>query len=163
MLTGKPVLLRLIPSKPDVSQLVKGESGRSRAAQEYGGRAMPDQFQLSLRLKAARWLNGYIDEKGTPKAMHLDVLAEMPSVKNNGITLNRLHEIEQMKAEARPMEFDEIADALNVDPDWFRAENLLPELSELDVDEAATLGLWRRRNDSRSEETEPGSQSGPAT
>jgi hypothetical protein len=84
---------------------------------------MADNAQISARLKAARWLNGGLDEKGKPKALSVGDLSQRRPLKENDLSQNRIEEIEQLKAEARPMEVDQLAIALGVPAAWFTAED----------------------------------------
>jgi len=77
------------------------------------------RLEISLRLKAARWIRGYRDSRGKPSAVTTGALAEIEPLKSNGITKNRLEEIEQGKVLARPMELEAIARALKLPRDWF--------------------------------------------
>lgn len=85
-----------------------------------------DELAISLRLKAARYLNGKRDDKGHAVAMTTAELAAKPSLAENGITKNRIEDIEQMRAPARPMELEKIADALRLPADWFAPAGDLP-------------------------------------
>lgn len=90
------------------------------AARAYGAAGMetPDRkLQVSLRLKAARWLAGARNSKGAAAPMSIEKLAATPDLHENGITKNRLEDIEQMKVDARPMELERIGQALGVNLD----------------------------------------------
>lgn len=83
------------------------------------------RVQVSLRLKAGRWLAGGLERRDRPNAkpkaaaLGVSALAEHPVLMENSITRNRLEEIEQLKTRARPMELEKIAGALGQPPDWF--------------------------------------------
>jgi transcriptional regulator with XRE-family HTH domain len=81
-----------------------------------------DRLTISLRLKAARHLHGRVDDKGKVIPMPVGEVADLPDVRDNGISKNRLEEIEQMKIDARPMELERIALALGMPADWFSSE-----------------------------------------
>jgi hypothetical protein len=78
--------------------------------------------EVSRRLKAARWLAGGVDAKGKPKELKVSELALRPPLPENGISANRLAEIEQLKITAPPMELEKIEEALGL-PGWFFAES----------------------------------------
>lgn len=98
------------------------------------------QLQVSLRLKAARYLAGdYSKDEKYASPISVEKLAKVPLLVANQIGANRLMEIEQMKTRARPMELQVIADALGV-PRWFLVDGLgdpqneiLEELSRVRV------------------------------
>lgn len=95
---------------------------------------------VSRRLKAARWLAGGIDEKGRVTSLTVEALAQLAPLPENGISQNRLEEIEQQKVDARPMELEKIARALGVPDAWFSAPTpIQPALSEDVVRRAAEL------------------------
>lgn len=71
-----------------------------------------DDVEVALRLKAARWLAGALDESGKPAALSVGDLALRPPLPENRITKNRIEEIEQLKAAPRPMEVEKLAEAL---------------------------------------------------
>lgn len=71
-----------------------------------------DSVQVALRLKAARWLAGALDQSGKPAALPVSDLAQRPPLPENRITRNRIEEIEQLKAAPRPMEVEKLAEAL---------------------------------------------------
>jgi len=83
---------------------------------------MPSPAETSRRLKAARWLAGDTDKKGRPKQLKIAELAQREPLPENGISKNRLEEIEQMKITAPPMELEKIAVALDVPIEWFSTE-----------------------------------------
>lgn len=87
--------------------------------------------EISRRLKAARWLVGGEDARGKPTALSVEDLAAREPLPANRITSNRLEEIEQLKADARPMELDKIAEALGLPPWWFTAAASLGALNEV--------------------------------
>lgn len=99
---------------------------------------MTDRLQTSLRLKAARHLAGRLGEKGKrgQRAIPLPVgeLADHELLRQNGVTANRLEEIEQMKTDARPMELEKIALALDLSPEWFQAD-VVPPLAQTELAE----------------------------
>lgn len=73
------------------------------------------RLQVSLRLKAARYLAGGLSKDGNRAvAITVDQLAEHPLLQANDIRKNRLEEFEQMDTDARPMELEKIAEALGV-------------------------------------------------
>lgn len=80
--------------------------------------------EVSRRLKAARWLAGDIDEQGKPKALSTRDLAQREPLPSNGISANRIEEIEQLKLAdgPRPMELEKIAQALGLPHEWFFAD-----------------------------------------
>lgn len=86
------------------------------------------RLRTSLRLKAARYLAGGLSEDGKDGKrravpMPVDVLAQHETLVVNGITRNRLLEIEQLVTDARPMELERIAEALGV-PAAFLTDDL---------------------------------------
>jgi transcriptional regulator with XRE-family HTH domain len=84
---------------------------------------MLSRSELSARLKAARWLAGVPDENGRPRQLSVAALVQMEPIKRNKITKNRIEEIEQTKAEARLMELEKIAEALDTPVEWFTEPN----------------------------------------
>jgi transcriptional regulator with XRE-family HTH domain len=76
------------------------------------------RIQVSLRLKAARYLAGRAGSQGVVP-LPVSELAEHPLLRDNRITRNRIEEIEQMKVTARPLELDALARALELPRDWF--------------------------------------------
>ena len=85
--------------------------------------ADPYRIQVSLRLKAARYLAGRAGSQGV-MPLPVPELAEHPLLRDNRITRNRIEEIEQMKVTARPLELDALARALDLPQGWFaRAED----------------------------------------
>jgi len=78
----------------------------------------PRRIQVSLRLKAARYLAGRAGNQGVVP-IPVPELAEHPLLRDNRITRNRIEEIEQMKVTARPLELDALARALDLPPEWF--------------------------------------------
>jgi transcriptional regulator with XRE-family HTH domain len=110
------------PIKPDLSRFVKGESVFSGTTRDYGSRMStsdPRRVDVSKRLKAARQLAGYVDERGKVVPLPVGELVLIPDIAQNGISKNRVEEIEQMKVDARPMELKTIALALSLPEDWF--------------------------------------------
>jgi transcriptional regulator with XRE-family HTH domain len=88
--------------------------------------ADPHRIQVSLRLKAARYLAGRAGSQGVVP-LPVSELAEHSLLRDNRITRNRIEEIEQMKVTARPLELDALARALELPPDWFsEAQDRLP-------------------------------------
>jgi hypothetical protein len=84
------------------------------------------RIQVSLRLKAARYLAGRAGSQGVVP-LPVSELAEHPLLRDNRITRNRIEEIEQMKVTARPLELDALARALELPRDWFsEAQDRLP-------------------------------------
>lgn len=88
---------------------------------EYGRRTVTKD-EISRRLKAARWLRGGVDEKGKVQALKTSTLAEHPSLAENGISKNRLEDIEQQRLEPGPRkwELEKLEEALGL-PGWFGA------------------------------------------
>lgn len=88
-----------------------------------------DPVQVSLRLKAARYLAGGPARNGkgkeTVKPLRVSALAALAPLQENGITRNRLEDFEQLRATARPMELEPIIEALGLPADWFSAESAL--------------------------------------
>ena len=80
----------------------------------------------SLRLKAARYLAGSVATDGRLRAVPLTVenLAKRPELQANGISANRIEEIEQMRTDARPMELQLIAKVLGLPETWFTSEDV---------------------------------------
>lgn len=76
-------------------------------------------LQISLRMKAARHLRGHAGMKGaTP--MPIEDVAKLPELVDEGVTANRLTEIEQMKVRApRRSELEAFRAALGMPADWF--------------------------------------------
>lgn len=83
----------------------------------------PDKATVSRRLKAGRWLAGGLDAKGKAAALPVSELAKHPLLQDNGISANRLEEIEQMTPTPRPMELEKVATALGLPADWFVRED----------------------------------------
>jgi transcriptional regulator with XRE-family HTH domain len=104
-----------------------------------------ERVRISLRLKAGRHLAGRVDEDGKPAAMSVAELAEHPELVTNGISRNRLEEIEQIKTSARPMELDRIALALGLPPDWFEPPATRLDVAERVLREAAQVAQELRR------------------
>jgi hypothetical protein len=89
---------------------------------DYGGSRMADierRIEISKRLKAARHLAGYLDEKERVRPLAVEELVQLPSMVRNGITRNRIEDIEQLKVDARPMELAAVAAALSLPSAWF--------------------------------------------
>lgn len=80
---------------------------------------MLSRIEISTRLKAARWLHGAPGERGRPTPLSVAGLVQLEPLRTNRITKNRIEEIEQMKAEARSMELEKIAEALELPHAWF--------------------------------------------
>lgn len=123
MTHGQPELYRYFPFCQERLRFFRSRSGLWCAAM-----AEPDlRLQVSLRLKAARMLAGHRAtegrQSGSAIALTTAELAASPLVKANGIKRNRIEEIEQMKADARPMELAVLAEALKV-PRSFLTEPL---------------------------------------
>lgn len=79
------------------------------------------RLQVSLRLKAARYLAGRTGSKGSI-AMPISDLVLIDELQDEGITKNRLEEIEQMRPTTKPAkrsELDAIVSALGLPEDWF--------------------------------------------
>lgn len=85
---------------------------------------MPTAIEISLRLKAARWLVGSSGDKPAP--LSVEALAKRRPLVQNKITKNRIEEIEQAKTTARSMELEKIADALGLPHAWFTAKDWRP-------------------------------------
>lgn len=97
------------------------------------------RLQVSLRLKAARYLAGRraaSDSKqpGEAVALTAEELAEHPIMVENVITLNRIRDYEQMKARLRRMELEKLADALGVSHD-FLLSPLKPRSEKLRIEQ----------------------------
>lgn len=76
------------------------------------------RLQISLRLKAARFLAGHqVGKRAT--AMSGETLASLDPLVDEGITRNRLEEIEQMTTSARRADLDAISKALALPDGWF--------------------------------------------
>lgn len=91
-------------------------------AREYGVPVAIDmqrRLEVSNRLKAARQLAGYLGETGKPTPLPVDALIQLPELTENGITKNRIEDIEQLQVDARPMELQLIARALSLPDHWF--------------------------------------------
>lgn len=89
--------------------------------------ALPDRdsdtrLQVSLRLKAARYLAGSRATEGRQAGSAIPLgtaeLAQQPVLVENKIAKGRIEEIEQMKVDARPMELEKLAEALGVSHDF---------------------------------------------
>lgn len=74
---------------------------------------------ISRRLKAARWLAGDTDEKGSPRPLSPAELVKRDAMIDYGITRNRVEEIEQCKARATRGDLEALIDALELPDDWF--------------------------------------------
>lgn len=96
---------------------MSSESRISGISRNYG--AHMDLVEVSRRLKAARWLAGGVKDNGKPAELKASELARRDVLVENGITANRIEEIEQLKVTPRPMELEKIAQALGVPRDWF--------------------------------------------
>lgn len=76
------------------------------------------RLQISLRMKAARHLVGHAGAKGaTP--MPVEDVVKLGPMLDEGITSNRLTEIEQMKVSAKRSELEAFTTALHMPDDWF--------------------------------------------
>lgn len=95
-------------------------------------------------MKAARYLHGREGDRGAAP-LPVAELAQREPLRSNGISANRLEEIEQMKAHGRPMELEKVAQALGLRVDWFTAEAITdtvdPVTVQLDRIEETVLGL----------------------
>jgi transcriptional regulator with XRE-family HTH domain len=122
---------------------------------------VPRPAEVSRRLKAARWLAGGLDEKGKPKPLSVKELAALRPLPENGISANRLEEIEQMKITAPPMELEKIAQALELPDDWFTAEapQVSRGLAALDQLQQALVDLGLAPGPSQEEA--PSTEDGP--
>jgi hypothetical protein len=87
------------------------------------------RIQVSLRLKAARYLAGRAGSQGV-MPIPVPELAEHPLLRDNRITRNRIEEIEQMKVTARQLELDALARALDLSPEWFSQAHDRPPLAD---------------------------------
>jgi hypothetical protein len=96
------------------------------------------RIQVSLRLKAARYLAGRAGSQGVVP-LPVSELAEHPLLRDNRITRNRIEEIEQMKVTARPLELDALARALELPRAWFSEPQ-----DRLPVPDASGNGLSAR-------------------
>lgn len=76
------------------------------------------RLQISLRMKAARHLVGHRGPKGAT-AMPVDDVVQLGPLLDEGISPNRLTEIEQMKVSAKRSELDAFIDGLQMPADWF--------------------------------------------
>lgn len=75
------------------------------------------RLQVSLRIKAARHLRGARKSEGKREgavALSTAELARHPVLVSNSIARTRIEDIEQMKVDARPMELEKLAEALEV-------------------------------------------------
>lgn len=78
------------------------------------------RVDASRRLKAARMLRGRWT--GAHGVQPLPVLELSELLSDNNISKNRIEEIEQCKTDARPIELEAIATALNLPEGWFRVD-----------------------------------------
>lgn len=85
---------------------------------------MLDRAQISARLKAARWLAGTADAEGRPRPLSVADLIDRAPLKSNRIRKNRIEGIEQAKVDARSMELEKIAEALELPYEWFTAADI---------------------------------------
>lgn len=77
---------------------------------------------VSRRLKAARWLAGdRRNGRGQVIPLTATELAQREQLQRNRITASRIEEIEQERVDAREMELEQIALALGMARDYFRA------------------------------------------
>lgn len=105
------------------------------------GRPMPknrDRAADSRRLKAARWLAGTgRNDRGQLIALPVAELAGMEPLKRNRISASRLEEIEQERTDARDMELEKVAEALELPASFLlrgtatASDAVLDELREL--------------------------------
>lgn len=99
-----------------IGLMVSGVELTGAAAEE------PDvRLQVSLRLKAARYLAGGLRKTKAgmeASALTVEELAAHPVIRANGIKKNRLDAYEQMRTDPRPMELRVIAEALKVAPSF---------------------------------------------
>lgn len=83
---------------------------------------MDDQerrLQIALRLKAARHLRGHLGKKGAT-AMHAEDVARLPAAIDEGITENRITDIEQMRGgPPKRSELVALIEALALPAGWF--------------------------------------------
>jgi 3-hydroxyacyl-CoA dehydrogenase len=103
---------------------------------------VPDRLEISLRLKAGRWLAGTKAttgrQQGSAVPLTTDALANHPVLLANRITKNRLEDIEQMRnGEARSMELEKIAEALGLPAAWFQTAD------EMDLDASTERAAQR--------------------
>lgn len=121
---------RVIPDPPELLGLTVAHMALDRAA-------------VSLRLKAGRHLAGRVDDKGRAIPLPVAELAERDVLRENGISRNRLEEFEQMRLDARPMELEKVAAALDLPSDWFVSDDPVRRRDALDelARALADLGL----------------------
>lgn len=85
---------------------------------------MLSKAETSARLKAGRWLaSTKRDKKGKPIVLSVQALVRRKPLAGN-VTVNRIHDIEQAKVTARPMELEKIADALALPHEWFTVDDV---------------------------------------
>jgi hypothetical protein len=93
--------------------------------------------RVSARLKAARQLGGQpVGTRVVP--LPVPELARFPTLVENGVTKNRLEDIEQMKVDARPYELREISTALRLPAGWW-GENVGESIDDVNVSVANFL------------------------
>jgi hypothetical protein len=124
------------------------------------------RLEISLRLKAARWLRGHQDGKGKAVPLSTRDLTQHPALRENRITQNRIEEIEQMRTTHPPrrMELEQLEHALDL-PGWFisPAEDVVPmDLTEEageaapEIQRRARASETARQGPARSEKREAG-------
>lgn len=77
------------------------------------------RLQISLRMKAARYLAGSRGEKGGATALPNKEVAQRGPLLNEKVSANKLEEVEQMRATLRGSEMDAYIAALRLPADWF--------------------------------------------
>lgn len=76
------------------------------------------RIQISVRLKAARWLAGGPNSKGKPAPLGQKELALLPESRDAKITVNLVQETEQTTNVMSRQQLEAIEQALNL-PNWF--------------------------------------------
>jgi transcriptional regulator with XRE-family HTH domain len=123
---------RTVPEVPDSCQVSPGNPEPLRSTV-----APVDPVEISRRLKAGRWLAGGVRADGKPTALTTAELAKRSPLPQNGISVNRLEEIEQLKVSngPRPMELEKIAEALGLPAAWFETDAPSVSRGELALDQ----------------------------
>ncbi len=105
-------------------------------------------------MKAARYLAGHRGSKGVVP-MSCAAVAALPPLVNEGVTGNRLQEIEQAKGGIfRKSQMDAFIDALGLPPDWF--DGVYPADRERDVTAGLGAVLRAIAADARARRQGPG-------
>jgi transcriptional regulator with XRE-family HTH domain len=99
-----------------------------------------ERSEVSRRLKAGRWLAGDLNDKGKATALTPEELATREPLVRNRISANRLYEIEQERVDAREMELEKIAEALDLPPAFFLADAPATQLVSDDFHTAGAVG-----------------------